>query len=66
MKNTKKPIQSDEIENNDIEFPIVKDHPEWLKYTIPVKREDISGRISFPGQGTLPSPHSKIILPLID
>jgi hypothetical protein len=40
VKNTKKPIQSDEIENNDIEFPIVKDQPEWLKYTLPVKRKD--------------------------
>ena len=41
-----KPIPSGEIDNINVESPIEEYQPEWLKYAIPVKREDTSGRIS--------------------
>ena len=55
-----KPIPSDEIDNNNAESPIVEYQPKWLKYAIPVKREDTSGRISLFFHGPNKSGKSKL------
>ena len=56
----KKPIPSDEIDNINVESPIEEYQPEWLKYAIPVKREDTSGRISLFFHGPNKSGKSKL------
>ena len=55
-----KPIPSGEIDNINVESPIEEYQPEWLKYAIPVKREDTSGRISLFFHGPNKSGKSKL------
>ena len=56
----KKTIQNNDIENNEINSEIIESPPEWLKYAIPVKRQDTSGRISLLFHGPNKSGKSKL------
>ena len=56
----KKKIQNKDIENNEMNNKIIESPPEWLKYAIPVEREDTSGRISLFFHGPNKSGKSKL------